>query len=272
MRKIIAATDFSEISFNTMNYAADMAHATGAKLILLHIYSIPAPVNEVPAAIYIIDQIQDEAKQRLEQLKERLLHRTNDSIIIQTEILPGDVVSAISNFCEKVKPYAVIMGSESMIAVQRFLSGGKTVTALKKIHWPLIIVPKHVQFKKFKKIGLACDFERVEETVHVEEIIDMVREFDAELHVLYVSRDRSKPDLMAESAVLREMLGEINPKFHFLNESDIQDGVSSFAEYKKLDLLIVVPKWHDFPDQIFRTRQSKKLVLHSRIPVLSLHE
>lgn len=272
MRKIIATTDFSEVSFNTVNYAADMALAAGAKLILLHIYSIPAPVNEVPVAIYNIDQIQAEAQQRLDRIKERLLRRTNESIIIQTEILPGDVVSAVSSYCEKVKPYAIIMGSESMGAAERFLFGGKTVTALKKIHWPLIIVPRTAQFKKFKKIGLACDFERVEETIHFEEIIDMVNEFDAELHVLYVSRERFKPDLAAESGVLQEMLGEVNPKFHFLKEADIQDGIASFAEYKKLDLLIVVPKWHDLLDQIFRTRQSKKLVLHSRIPVLSLHE
>ncbi|WP_336518411.1 universal stress protein [Pollutibacter soli] len=272
MKTIIATTEFSQLSIDTVNYAADMARAIGARLILIHTYAIPIPVNEVPVAIYDIEQLTNEAGQRMEKLKERLLRRTDETIIIQTEILPGDIVSVLSEYAEKIKPFAIVMGAEGMGAVQRFLFGGKTVAALKRIHWPLIIVPRDAHFKKFKKIGLACDFEHVEDAVHVSDVISLVQEFEAELHVLYIVRDHLHKGVVSEADVLQNMLGEVNPKFHFITEPDLVKGITTFAEYNDLDLLIVVPKWHDILDQIFHTRKSKKLVLHSRIPVLSIHE
>lgn len=272
MKTIVAATDFSQVSVNTVNYAADLAKLQHSKLILLHVYSLPVPVNEIPIPVYDEMQIRDEANKKLQKQKARLLRRTNESIIIHTEIMSGEVVSAISDYCEQVKPYAVVMGSENLGAFERFLFGGKTVAALKRIHWPLIIVPQDIHFRKFRKIGLACDLEHADEMINAEEIIALVKEFDAELHVLYIAGKHFKPHVASGSGKVHELLGEVNPKFHYINVSGIQEGITTFAEQQDIDLLIVIPKWHDIIDQLTKPRQSKKLVLHARIPVLSIHE
>jgi len=49
MQIIIAPTDFSDISLNAVNYAADMAMALHAKLLVLHATEIPFNINEVYA-------------------------------------------------------------------------------------------------------------------------------------------------------------------------------------------------------------------------------
>jgi nucleotide-binding universal stress UspA family protein len=48
MRTIIAPTDFSAVSLNAVNYAADLAVAINAELILLHVVQIPITVSEIP--------------------------------------------------------------------------------------------------------------------------------------------------------------------------------------------------------------------------------
>jgi len=45
MRTIVAPTDFSSVSINALNYAADLAAAIEADLILLHVVQIPITVS-----------------------------------------------------------------------------------------------------------------------------------------------------------------------------------------------------------------------------------
>ena len=59
MKTIIAATDFSPNSENAVHYAADMATVLGAELHLLHVYSIPIPVSEVPIPVVDAKEIEE---------------------------------------------------------------------------------------------------------------------------------------------------------------------------------------------------------------------
>ena len=275
MKTIVATTDFSAISLNAVDYAADMACMTGAHLTLIHVYALPIKINEVPIPAFSARELEINAKAKISKLKETLLDRTTDRIIIHTEVRPGDVLSELIQYCTKIKPYAIVMGAENASTLERVLFGGKTVVALRKIQWPLIVVPPLVKFKSIRKIALACDFREVVESVRAQEIKDLVKEFDAELHVLYVSEESPNTfsaETVEESGLLQELLGELNPKYHFLIDSEIEKAISDFAEENKLDLLIIIPKKHTLVARIFHGSHSKNLVLHTHVPVMALHE
>ena len=174
-----------------------------------------------------------------------------------------------------MRPYAVVMGAESAGGFQRLLFGGKTLNAIRRLQWPLIIVPPTVRFRSIKKIGLACDMREVVESVRVQEIKELVDVFNAELHVLYVSEESSESysaETVEESGLLQEMLGEMHPKYHFINNPVVEQGLIDFAEKRKLDLLVVIPKKHNLVDKLFQYGHSRQLVLHAHIPVMSIHE
>ena len=77
MKTIIAPTDFSPNSENAVLYAADMALQFDAKLCLLHVYSIPIPVSEVPVPAIDARQMEKDALEQLEKIKAKLISRTN---------------------------------------------------------------------------------------------------------------------------------------------------------------------------------------------------
>ena len=167
------------------------------------------------------------------------------------------------------------MGAEGTSAFERAFFGGRTVEALKQIEWPLIIVPTDAVFRSIRKIGFACDFREVVESVRVKEIADLVREFKAELHVIHIHEggtDSYSPEMIEETGLLQEMIGSLKPKYHFINEAEIEKGISDFAEKNNLDLLIIIPKRHNLLSKIFQHRHSRKLVLHTRVPVMAIHE
>ena len=51
MKTIIVATDFSSTALNAANYAADMALAINADLLLLYVYQLPVSYSEVPKKV-----------------------------------------------------------------------------------------------------------------------------------------------------------------------------------------------------------------------------
>ncbi len=275
MKTIVAPTDFSVISLNAVNYAADLACVIGADLAIIHVYSMPMVISEVPVPAYSLTSQITDAEEQMKQLKEKILFNTRDRIKINTEVTAGDVISEIDDYCAKVNPYAVVMGTESAGKFERFLLGGKTISAMKQFSWPLIIVPSEIKFTSIRKIGLACDFRKVVETIPVKEIRSLVEEFKAELHVLHVSTesgDSFSDETVEEARWLQDIIGEFKPKYHFINDTDIEKGIVEFTEKNNLDLLIIIPKKHNLINKFFQHSHSKRLVLQTHVPVMAIHE
>jgi len=275
MNPIVAPTDFSAVSLNAVNYAADMANMLGSNLNLLHVYAVPVAVSEIPVPPIDWTELEKDAMLRLDELKEKLLTRTGGRVAVHSEVRPGNVLTEIISYCKDLEPHAVIMGAERTSAFERAFFGGRTVEALKQIEWPLIIVPPDAVFRNIRKIGFACDFREVVESVRVKEIKDLVKEFKAELHVIHIHEgggDSYSAETIEGTGFLQEMIGSLNPKYHFINEPDVEKGISDFAEKNNLDLLIIIPKWHNLLGKIFQHRHSRKLVLHTHVPVMAIHE
>jgi nucleotide-binding universal stress UspA family protein len=275
MKVIIAPTDFSDFSVNAVNYAADMATSIHASLALFHVCQMPINISEVPVPADTLTILIKDAEKGIEKLKKDIVKRTAGKIRVYTEVKTGFVIQELEEYCKALKPYAVVMSTQGAGAVERFLFGSNIVSAMKHLAWPLIIVPPQAEFTSIKKIGLACDMKNVMDTAPVEEIKTLVKEFNASLQVIHINTGedfRYGPEIVEQTGLLQEMLDELHPSYHFLDEIDIEEGLSAFAEINKLDLLIVVPKKHNVISKLFNKRHSKQLLMHTNIPVMAVHE
>lgn len=275
MKTIVVPVDFSGISRNAAEYAADLSSVIGTHLTLFHTCIIPQSFSEVPAPALSLSGLKEEAEKQMAILKDRLDFRTGGRIKIDTEIREGNVISELDRYCASIPVYAVVMGAESAGAFERFLFGGKTLSAMKQLSWPLIIIPPDVKFSSLRKIGLACDLKNVAESLPVREIESMVNEFNAELHVLHANKDSGdtfSDDQIAQTEWLRDLIGQLKPKYHFIKDADTEKAITDFAEQNGIDLLIIIPKNHGLGGKIFHQSLSKKLVLHAHTPVMAIHE
>jgi len=275
MKTIVAPTDFSTISRNAVNYAADLACAIGINLSLLHVCPVSVVVGELPVPAYnTLDFISD-AEEMIGRLKEDIIQRTGGRIKVYTEILEGDITMAINHHCKTVHPYAVVMGTESGSSFERFIFGGKTISAIHHLSWPVIVVPPGAKFSSIRKVGLACDLNDVIHTVPLEEIKSIVKELGASLQVLYVRPENGNVftnEKIVESGWLHMALEDLHPLYHYVRGDNIEEKICEFAEENKLDLLIIVPKEHALLNSIFVHSHSKAVVLHTHVPVMAIHE
>jgi nucleotide-binding universal stress UspA family protein len=259
MKTILVATDFSSSALNAANYAADMALAINTDILLLH-------VSE--------DDIIANAEKNISELKEQLTRRTAGKLNIKTKVRVGVFYhQELKTVCEHIKPYAVVMGSQNKRAPARLFFSSESVHAMKHLMWPLITVPPGAAFSSIKKIGLACDFDKVVDTTPIDEIKKLVNDFNAELHVLNTgSKKVFNPEVLFESALLMEMLSAVKPICHFITSRNTDGSIMSFAEKNHYDLLVVLPKRHGLLKNLIHRSHTRQFVLNSNVPVMALHQ
>lgn len=272
MKTIIVPTDFSPVALNALNYAIDMATAINASLMLLHIYQIPVAITDTPLIMVSVDDLKTDAEKKLEQAKHELERVTGGKIKVYTEARLGNVTDELEEIGKRIRPFAIIMGTTGHSAVERVIFGSNTLSVIRHITWPVVCVPTGKTFGTgIKKIGLACDFREVAETIPAEAIKTFAAQFDAEFHVLNIHYQELPQDLPEQSALLETALSGLNPQYHFIQHKDIEQGIHEFAEKNNLDLIITIPRKHKLLEGIFKKSSTKQLIYHSHIPVMSLH-
>ena len=274
MKTIIVPTDFSEISNNAIEYAIDLAKATGGSILLFHAYQVPVSMTDVPIVLLSVEDLQKANENKMDEVKRSVQEKTGGAIKVYGETKLGDTVDELEEVCNKVKPFAVVMGTKGATGMERVLFGSTTLTTIRHLSWPVIVVPPGKKYSTIKKIGFACDFREVVNTTPTHFIKDFVKEFGAELHVLNVDYKNShfKPDTPQESVLLHTMLEDLNPKYDFIEEANIEVGIEKFAEKNDLDLIITIPKKHKLLDGLFRKSHTKDLIFHSHLPIMCVHE
>jgi nucleotide-binding universal stress UspA family protein len=274
MKTIIVPTDFSAISNNAMMYAFDLAKETGSSILLFHAYQVPVSMTDVPIVLISVEDLQKNADNKIHELKKSLEKEKGGAIKIYAETRLGDTVDELENVCKNIHPFAVVMGTKGESGIERVFFGSTTLTAIKHLSCPVIVVPPDKKYSSIKKIGFACDFRQVVDTTPTHFIKDFVKEFNAELHVLNVDfrNSRFKSETTEQSLLLHTMLEDLNPKYEFIEDENIEVGIEKFAKLNNLDLVITIPKKHKLLEGLFRKSHTKELVFHSHLPIMCVHE
>lgn len=272
MKTIILATDFSPAALNACNYAADMAKAINADLLLVNIPDVPKYFTDAQPLI-TPDEILLTAKESLDNLQCSLERKTGNAISIKTEVRMGTFFTELQKLCNEVHPFAVVMGSQGKTNTERIFFGSNTVFAMKRLNWPLLAIPIGTKFSGIRKIGLACDFEKVPDTIPADEIGIFVKSFNADLFVINTGTTTAhNSEMIFQSGLVQVMLEELHPKYEFITNENIDDGIIDFCEKNNIDMLIIIPRRHTLSEKLIYKSHTKQMVLHSHVPVVAFHQ
>lgn len=274
MKTIVVPTDFSPIADNALKYAMDMAVAMGAGLQLINVYQLPISFSEVPLVTISVDELRKISEDKLNDLKHNINSITGGKIKVYCESKLGEVAEEIQKLCNTLHPFAVIMGTRGVTGVGSFFLGSNTMEVIGKAGVPVFVVPPGARFKPFKKVGLTSDLRDVVETTDVEPIKELIGFFNADLHVLNVDYERrhftaATPE---ESLKLDTLLTGLHPIYDFIENKDVNEGITEFAEKRNFDLLITMPKKHSFIERLFEKSNTRELIHQTNLPLMCIHK
>lgn len=269
MKKIIAPVDFSAVSKNAALYAANMAAFLNLPLVLMHVTELPISYAEIPAIPVNengMDSDNDMLRELATEIEENLVGQLAVEIIKRT----GNPLYEIANYCNRTKPYAIVIGTHGNGGITRFLLGSTTLGIIRECHCPVMIIPNGFDFRIPLKIGLASDLHDVAKNTPSDQICTVVDDFGGKLEILHVDRNdmEEEAEVLAETEQLNTMFAAQHPRIKILKSAFTEETLLNYAAEKKLDLLMIVPKKHSWIDNLVRHQHTKHIALHSPVPVM----
>lgn len=260
MINVIVPLDFSETSFNSAEYAADMyAGRPDVNIILYHYY----------------DSGDDLATARsfLDSLKAKLSSKVAN---IETTLESGsNLIDSLTAFSHVKRAYMIVMGLTGKTPMAQRFSGSNTLKMSEKNVCPVLIVPKDARYNNISNVVIATEMKYVEETPALLAVKRVLTDFKPFLHVLNVDSSH----YISLTAIFKEerdkmesLLAEFKPEFYFMRLFDFHESINLFARDKNIDMIIIAPKHHGFYERLFKTQHTKTLVYQSKVPVLAVHE
>jgi nucleotide-binding universal stress UspA family protein len=156
----------------------------------------------------------------------------------------------------------------------KFFLGSNSLSVIGKVETPVFVIPPGATFKPYKKVGLATDLKDVVHNMPIEEIRELIKFFNADLHVLNVDYEKKHFTTYTpqESMNLDTILSGLDPIYNFIENKDIDEGLAEFCAKNNIDLLITLPKKHEFLEKIFEKSHTRDLIYHTSVPVMCIHQ
>jgi len=273
MKKIIVPVDFSTTAANAAEFAGNLAIFYGGEILLYNAYQMPVPVGEISYPLYDVPEMQQASEHELEMLKSDLEAKLRSKITINIKAEMTMLSDGLADLCDSIKPDLVVIGLSGKNALTKLIVGSNTIHIAHHLKYPVLVVPPKASFTPVRKIGFACDYKEISESLPVEVLKKIITDFNAELYVINVDfQDKNfTPEVVHENFAIRYLFEDIHPKFESIESENVTEGLNSFAENNGIDWLVVIPKKHTILQKIFNRSHSTDLLFHTHLPVLCLH-
>jgi nucleotide-binding universal stress UspA family protein len=235
-RRILCATDLSDLSNQAVYYGASLAARFEAVLVLCHV--IDLPVVSVHGAAYVyphdyVEGLKVDAQQKLQDLMR------DRAASWKPVVIAGPVASTLCNLAGTEKADLVIAATHGRSGLKRWILGSVTERLIRTVPCPLMsitpfagkpetAVPAPVEFKN---ILVGCDFS-VDSGAALESAISLAQEYQARLHLVHVIEPVAYREVMLAQGVLDEMRENLNTKRTGQLKAMVPDGVDNWCEVK----------------------------------------
>ncbi|MBV8388334.1 MAG: universal stress protein, partial [Mucilaginibacter sp.] len=246
----------------------------------LHSYHVSIYESVLPTPDMVMpteDEIEEQAIERvkkLEHIRTQMHKHVRKGVTIHVRISRSSLVRAIIETINKENGDIVILGSNGSDSRNISHVGSNVINISKLSPVPVIVVPPACCYELIKRVVMACDFNKVKDTIPLEPLKRLLQRHDVELQVVNIDKEakhkHADPEQMAQETALHAMLKEYHPHYYYNNEGDIINGILGFAKGHHAQMVIALPHKYSFFQSLLHNSVSKQLTVHSAVPVLLL--
>jgi nucleotide-binding universal stress UspA family protein len=272
MPLIIAATDFSAIAENAVNYSCNLAVTQNAAVLILHTYFFPVMFSDIPIPASMIDDTQHHAERKMKALTHNL-QTLYPGLQINGKVVYGNVIDTIEEYAtSNTASWIATIGNSNTLEENAWFES-TLKDASKSVRCPLLAIPPEAAYKPVLKICFAYDAQRPVNQPALHQLKEMAVVMNAELHILNVQAQGTGTvtELVVDEK-MNELLLPAKPYYHFEHAADIDEAIMNFNQTNAIDWLVIMPQKHSFFEGLFHKSHTKVIAQNSTIPILLLHE
>jgi nucleotide-binding universal stress UspA family protein len=272
-KKILVATDYSELSENAVRTASEICQKHSAILVLLHVVKNSpeyTPEVEFNPSLSYTQEMKLAARSELRHLGDRI--REKYKIPVDEIVSYGEVVKEIVKIIDETNPGLVLIGTHGASGFRRFFMGSTAYKVIKHTKFPVMTIPASGDWTSFRNILFPIRLipDALKKYDHVRPII---LSDNPTLQILGLSME-SDPDTIKDVFELEEeletRLHEDKVSFHlsFHRCTNYADKILETAEEKMADLIVIIATIDKTKGEFFIGPFSQQILNHAKVPVL----
>lgn len=278
MKRILVPTDFSDASYNALEYAVQLFINEACTFYVLNTYTPVAlyattiydgntSLNVDLGEIYKNTSVEnlDKIIARVQEAYPNAKHRFEPIAsynVLTVEI--NEVVAQLDIDC-------IIMGTSGASGLKEVFIGSQTMHVVKDAKVPVIGVPHTFTYKALKDILFATDYRSGTDQVGLSLLEGLCRKHISRLIFLNayygVSLDEEQLENKAALDTYFERDAHIN---EVADGMDVLEAVEDFQSRHSVDLLVLVHNKHNFFANLLFTPVVNKIVHHASVPFMIL--
>jgi nucleotide-binding universal stress UspA family protein len=274
MKKILLPTDFSNNSWNAIEYALQLFKNETCDFYLLNtytpvIYHVEYVLVE-PAQFGMTNAIRDNALIQLDHFKTKIEKEFNN------EKHTINIIAAFNNLISEIKAIVedksidyVVMGTKGATGVREILFGTNTVHVFKNVKCPILAIPDGFEFETPHEVLFPTDYQIKYKDHHIKPILDIIMPHSTRVNILNASYGY---ELSEEQEDNKKALEKYFEKSAYLFQSasnqTVEEGINNFQLKRKVNLLVMINNKHSFFENLFFKNAINQIGFHLNIPFL----
>jgi len=274
MKAILAATDFTATSLNAVHYAAQMAIASGTKLVLIHATHIPVVSDSFFDMTQTLDELKSIDQEQMNQLNIQLQAKYGDRLKLEKQVKIGFTTELIREYSRKHDIDLVVLGISHLDQFSQIVFGSTSTHLTGQINCPILIIPEGKKFRPWKRMAFAFDQKPVSTGTGIRSIRDWAKRFESTIHYVNVMDENFPKKDDASLNSVYKIFNEKAPRLHFLNpvKGKTTAVILDWVRRHKAGAIVMISREHNLLWRMLHERTTKKMAFETTVPLLIIGE
>jgi len=280
MKSILLPTDFSENSWNAIQYALSFFKKSNCHFYLLHVNRFSNLASVDSSYITTQEAIKEaqtklakkQLRQYLKRISQELSHNKKHKFYTLTDY--NFFIESIRNHVKEKEIDMIVMGTKGASGIKNFIIGSNTGDVITKVPCTTLVVPENAKFNNINEIAFPTDLSISYHIQTLQPISGVLDEFHSFLRILHISK--KEKDLNVDQQKHKELLEDYfvnnDCSFHFLTNDNIENAVQYFVKSRNIDMIAMVAKNLNYFQRILFLPTIEEISYHTDVPFLVLHE
>lgn len=273
MKTIIVATDFSTESKNAARYAAQLALATGSKLLLLHTTQFSVVNDSLLDVKETLKRMNDEGESEMRHLEEALKSKF-EGLKLEKSIREGFTLDVLKELVAAYNVSMVVFSIRNTDNLYEAIFGSTALTVAGSLMCPVLIIPENARFRELKKIAFAFDQKNIPTGTGLHVLAELKKTYDASMRYVNVLEGIIPQEDDSSLKPVYKILNDKEPRIQFLMQGtrSVPEILTDYVRSHKPNMLVMVSRKRSLFWKIFGTRNTKQIAFNTTVPLLVLSE
>lgn len=280
MKNILLPTDFSDNSWNAIEYALNFYQNSSCNFYLLHINTISNVVEGHSPYIQPQELIENvytkPSKIKLRQILKRILENfsNNKNYKFYTLTDYNFFIDSIRKHVTDRHIDMIVMGTKGASGIKKIIVGSNTGNVITKVQCPTLVVPENAKYSSIDEIAFPTDYALNYNLKTLQPISEILETYNSSLRIVHISKKGAilNSSQKKSKELLEDYFSSNEHSFHFLTNNKIEDAIQCFAESREINMITMVAKNLNYFQRILFLPTVEEISYHTEIPFLVLHE